>query len=151
MTTVVATETALRTAIQRKLHEIARVGRFFRTYYDKDGMAGAIDPATAERVKPVSILVNEVTSEFEPDPLHGRAVHQRRTDWRFELHLGFPKEVTVAFFEQDSIAPVPRVDSTDQHTYAILRLTGAEYNHPARDGSAGGTSVVLTWDASIGR
>ena len=54
-------------------------------------------------------------------------------------------------FEQDALAPVPRVEKTDDHTYALLRLTSAQYDHPARDGSAGGSLVILTWEAQIGR
>lgn len=148
--TTVATESALRTAIQRKLHTLAEQGRFFRVRYDQ-GKPVAIDPNAAERMPPESIAVNEVSSEFQPDVLTGRAVHQRRTAWQFELHLGFSNEVTAAFFEEDNTKPVPRVDATQFHTYALLRLSGAEYDHPARDGSAGGTSVILTWDITIGR
>ena len=151
MTTTVANESALRTAIQRLLHGNAKEGRFFQTRYDKDGMAVAIDPNTAPIRQPRSIAVNEISGEFEPDEKYGRKVWQRRSTWRFELHLGFDVEVTTAFFEQDMIQPVPRVDATDFHTYALVRLVNSEYDHPARDGSAGGTEAILTWEASIGR
>lgn len=148
--TVVATESALRTAVQRKLHTLAMEGRFFQVRYD-DGLPVAIDPNAAERLSPESIAINEISSEFQPDPLAGRAVHQRRMSWQFELHLGFSKEVVVTFFEEDNNKPVPRVDATQFHTYALLRLSNVEYDHPVRDGSAGGTSVILTWDITIGR
>lgn len=151
MTTTVANESALRTAIQRLLHGRAKVGRFFQTKYDKDGMAVSIDPNTAKKLPPRSIAVNEISGEFEADEKYGRAVWNRRSTWRFELHLGFDVEVTTAFFEQDMIQPVPRVDATDFHTYALVRLVNSEYDHPARDGSAGGTNAILTWEASIGR
>lgn len=151
MTTTVATESALRTAVQRLLHDKAKSGRFFQTRYDKNGMAIAIDPNVATKRQPRSIAVNELSAEFEPDVAYGRKVWQRRSTWQFELHLGFDVEVTLAFFEQDMIQPVPRVDATDFHTYALVRLVNAEYDHPARDGSAGGTTAILTWEASIGR
>jgi hypothetical protein len=147
--TTVATESALRTAIQRKLHTLAEQGRFFQVRYD-DGKPVAIDPNAAERLSPESIAINEISSEFQPDVLTGRAVHQRRTAWQFELHLGFSNEVTATFFEEDNTKPVPRVDATQFHTYALLRLNHVEYDHPAREGS-GGTSVILTWDITIGR
>jgi len=149
--TVVATESALRTAIQRLLHDLALTGRFFRVRYDATGMALAINPETAERITPESIAVNEVSSDFVPDELFGRQINQKRASWEFELHLGFGHEITVAFFEQDVLRPVPRIKQTDHHTYAWLRLRNAVYDHPARDGSAGGTSVVMTWEATIGR
>lgn len=151
MTTTVANESALRTAVQRLLHDAAKKGRFFQTRYDKDGMAISIDPNTATIRRPRSIAVNELSAEFEPDVDYGRAMYQKRATWRFELHLGFDVEVTVAFFEQDMIKPVPRVEATDFHTYAMVRLVNAEYDHPARDGSAGGTEAILTWEASLGR
>lgn len=151
VTTTVATENALRTAIQRVLHDRARTGRFYQSRYDKDGMAVAIDPEVAKRLKPRSIAVNEISSEFQPDTRYGRKVHQVRTTWRFELHLGFDNEVTADFFEQDMIQPVPRIDATEFHTYALVRLVNTEYDHPARDGSAGGTNLIMTWEATIGR
>jgi len=149
--TVVATESALRTAIQRLLHDLAKTGRFFRVYYDADGKAVAIDPNESEQIAPVSLEVNEVSADFIPDELFGRDINQRRSSWNFELHLGFDQEVTVAFFEQDVLAPVPRVKQTENHTYAWLRLNNVSYDHPARGGSAGGTSVVMTFEATIGR
>jgi hypothetical protein len=148
---VVASENALRTAIQRTLLELARTGRFYRVIYDADGFPAAIDPDTAVREEPKTVIVNEIDAEFQPDTAFGRSVYQRRTAWRFELHLGFDREVTVSFFEQDAIAPVPRVDKTQDHTFALLRLVNVQYDHPARDGSAGGSVFVLTWEAQIGR
>lgn len=148
---VIAGETALRTAIQRTLWELGRYGRFYRVSYDTSGRPASIDPDTADREEPKTVAVNEVGADFAADTQYGRRVNQRRTSWQFELHLGFDHEVTVAFFEQDVLSPVPRVDKTDDHTYALLRLTNSRYDHPARDGSAGGSVVIQTWEASIGR
>lgn len=143
---------SLRTAIQTKLYELAKTGRFYRVRYGSDHKPLVIDPDAAElRVPPASIAVNETSAAFEPDELFGRDVRQRRTSWVFELRLGFDHEVTVAFFEEDVAESAPRIPKTEHHTYALLRVVDAEYTHPVREGSGGGSTVVLQFEAQIGR
>lgn len=144
--------TALRTAIQEKLIELAETGRFFRVRYDHNRKPLAIDPLAAElRARPTSIAVNETSAAFEPDTQFGRDVRQRRSSWVFELLLSFDHEVTAAFFEEDVANSAPRIPKTEQHTYALLRIVDAEYTHPVREGSGGGSTVVLQFEAQIGR
>lgn len=146
------TASALRTAIQDKLIELAEAGRFFRVRYSSDRKPLTIDPDAAElRVRPTSIAVNEASATFEPDELFGRDVRQRRTSWLFELRLGFDHETTVAFFEEDVADSAPRIPKTEHHTYALLRIVDAEYTHPVREGSGGGSTVVFQFEAQIGR
>ena len=149
--TTTTNPTALRTAIQRTIEELASNGRFFRVRYDGRTPA-TIDPSTADdAIKPDSVAVNEVAATFEPDPTWGRDVRQRRTSWLFELRLGFPNEATVAFFEQDVADSAPRVKRTAEHPFALLRITEVEYTHPVRGGAGGGSTVVITFEAQIGR
>ena len=143
------TTEAVRTAIQNKLVELGKDGRFFRTRYDRTGFAQPIIPTEAERVAPSSCLSNEVSGGWEEDSRYGREVAQRRTSWQFELLLEFDCEVSLEFFEYDMTRPVPRIDTP--HGSLLPRLVRSEYLHPTQASSSGGTSVTYTYEVLAGR
>lgn len=140
--------------IQNKLIELAQVGRFFLVTYDPDTKkANDVDSAVDIVQPPETVLSNEIQQTFGIDPRQGRKRILRRDSWVFQLICQWNDEVTVEFFEEDLLDPIPFLpdDKTLGLEDATLLLNRTEVEHPPTQNAANGTAAKFTFEAVIGR
>lgn len=148
--------TSNKVRIQNKLKELGRDGRFFKvTYNSGTGIVDDVDSLNDTVEPPKSVLANEIQQQFEIDPEMGRKKILRRRSWWFQLLLTFNAEVTLEFFEEDLLDPLPTLDD-DVVTGVKLEdvtliLNRTEPEHPPEQNSGNGTAVKFTFEAVIGR
>jgi hypothetical protein len=100
-------------------------------------------------VTPSAVLAWEASSRFGLPERHRMTRRQEKFDWMWQLGLEFSHEVVFEVFEEwlcvNQIL-IPRGDGLRQVT---LELMGAEYEHPARQGSAKGSEAVYSFLARV--
>lgn len=147
--------TSIKVAVQRKLTQMGFAGPYYKVEYTPvsnepcDLNFEFSDGAMLET--PDSVAVNELSSAFQIDRRHGRDWLSERVNWRWEMILKFKTEVTLTEAEQLWGRPMicPRTKLIPRQ--AILQLTSAEYNHPIRQQSHGGTVARFTFDVRLSR
>jgi len=100
-------------------------------------------------VVPSSALAFEIASSFGLPIRQRRDRMQERLNWEWLLVVEFNTTVTFERFEEDLCASqilIPRTDSLRQIT---LRLVGAEYEHPARQQAAKGSTASFRFEAIL--
>ncbi len=140
--------------IQNKLIALAKAGRFFKVTYDKNtGLANDVDPGVDTIQPPASVLANEIQQTFGIDSRHGRKQILRRDSWVFQVLVQWQSEVTVEFFEEDLLDPIPILDDDKVNNLedATLLLNRTEVVHPPTQSSANGSQAKFTFEAVIGR
>jgi len=133
--------------VMNRLREVAAAASFLGVQYDASG-----DPSLSDvSHSPVSVEVNEVSSEWETDSRYGRGMVYQPIDWRFDLVLAFDREVDLQDLRVtlSRTVTVPR-DQALGLRQITLKLKSDDVSHPPREGS-GGTRVTLSFDADIER
>lgn len=135
----------LRLAIQNALRRRLWTTEFPEVVYATESGAFAAASIKDKRVKPASVEVQEIRSEFDDSP----GARGGRDPWIFELRLGFDCEVSLEEWEDEFRATPMRVCSEGRRCRRVL-LTDADYQHPPRQNSSGGTHVTYTLRARLG-
>lgn len=140
--------------IQNKLITLAQAGKFFAVTYDKDTkLANPVDDTSDPVIAPASVLANEIQGTFSIDPNMGRKKIIRRDSWVFQLLCNWDQEITVEFFEEDLLDPLPRLndDKVNGLEDVTLILNRTEVVHPPTQQAANGSAAKFTFEAVIGR
>lgn len=140
--------------VQNELITLAQTGRFFAVTYDKDTkLANPVDDTADPVIAPASVLANEIQGTFSIDPNMGRKQILRRDSWVFALLCGWDQEITVEFFEEFLLDPLPRLpdDKANGLEDVTLILNRTEVIHPPTQNAANGSSAKFTFEALVGR
>lgn len=119
------------------------------------GGAGGMTMATGDEndaVRPTSVVLDEVHASFRPALRNRQTMTFEKSEWRFQLHLGFPcavslEELEARLTESGIVLPANRADGTRQIRIALVE---APYLHPPQGQPANGTLVRLTLSAEVG-
>lgn len=138
--------------IFNKLYSLAKAGEFYRVHYASDGSM-LTDYNAADKIQPKTILVNELTAEFETPENFRRFARRERSNWVWELYLAFSVEAALEKFEKQLIekAIILPHDPDEELPQVTLNLLSVEYTHPVKREPAGGTQVSFTFQATVGR
>ncbi len=102
--------------------------------------------------KPTAILIDQATSSFEDDDLHGRALLTDRTDWIWEAKAAFAGHVSVEELEILLQSPILIArDISGLPRQITIRLLDAAYQSPARQQSTSGSKVQFRFSATLSR
>ena len=140
--------------IQNQLITLAQAGRFFAVTYDKTTkLANPVDDTSDPVIAPASVLSNEIQGTFSIDPNMGRRKILRRDSWVFQLLCNWDQEITVEFFEEDLLDPLPRLndDKVNELEDVTLILNRTEVVHPPQQNAANGSAAKFTFEAIVGR
>lgn len=118
--------------VQNKLVDLGRAGPFYSVSYAADGKAtagAAIDPA--------EVVANEVSSSFGLPERSRREYRLDRSNWAWELRLGFNQDVLLEEFEKAVLrAPIQLVANKALGERQIsLELQSVQLAHPTQQGA----------------
>lgn len=119
--------------------------------YDPD--TGLRTTSEVDGIAPSTLLINEQSSSFDDAVGFRRTPRVReRTDWEWEVRLGFDQKVSLELFEETYTQNplfLPRTPELELQT--VIALSSAEYTHPPEHASSSGTRAILTFTASLSR
>lgn len=140
-----------RTRIANHLLALARDATFYVQGFNANHDLQSIVPGTTPTVDPSSLVCDEINSTFQPDRKMGRRVAQQRTDWGFQIILGFNVPANIDDFVEALLVEVPHLAPTATEAGALLRLADYQIEHPPQLNANSGTKAVLTFIAEVGR
>jgi hypothetical protein len=132
--------------IQNALIDLALNGTFYLVSYDADHKA-----VLGAAVAPAEALANEVTSGFDEPERNRRRYRRDRTEWIWQLRVGFHQEVVLDAFEEAwNASPIfLPADSGLGYRRCSLELRRSNYTHPPTQDPKGGTKVVYEVNARL--
>jgi hypothetical protein len=135
--------------VHNYLINLVRSAKFYVATYGSDGKISFSESSTAV---PKTIVANEVTSDFDIDAVFHRSKRLSRTNWDWQLILGFDKEVILESFENLLMETHLHLakDETNDLRQVELRLISAEYTHPPKHQASSGTIVTYSFSVTIG-
>ena len=131
--------------IHKAITETMEGGAFHPFRYS--GRVLTVDDSSS--VAPATVLVYEVSSFFGTPVRHRMSRRQERLGWEWLAVLEFQVGVSCERFEEDlctSQILIPRSAGLRQVT---LKLSGSEYDHPARQQASKGTVASFRFDAEL--
>lgn len=137
-----------RIRIQNKLVELAKAGPFYPVSYAN----GDSSANTAQTVAPSSAIANEVSASFSQAVRNRMRDMRERTEWQFQLLIGFDQEVVCEAFERaltDNPVKLLRDPNNSLKQQVTLELRDAEYRHPVQQEGRTGTFVTYTFEARL--
>lgn len=139
--------------VHNALVQLGLAGPYYAVTYDPaTKLAQDVDEAVDPTVVPASCQANEITSRWEKDQRHGRNLVLERTSWVWALIVKFNQEVT-AWRAEETWAGSPLILPRDANfpTQVTLKLIGATYQHPIKQGSHNGSLIEFNFEARRSR
>lgn len=125
--------------IRRDLVSAIRASTFPRIIQDQEGL-----PSIGDSLAPASVLVNEVSGDYELDTRDGSSLSMRRRSWVFKAIVSFGADVTSEIFER-SFAEKPLYVENEGYGAVRLALISQSADRPPTYGSGSGTEFEFTF------
>ncbi len=135
--------------IQRRLLIEGSNGPFYAISVDPDTKVPTVDGDTV--IAPVSVLAEEVSTDFGVPRRNRRTNRSERRSWRWAVICKFNQDVTAESAEKRLLARnilLPR-DLANDLEQVSLKLLEADSFHPPQQNPSSGTSVKFTFEAEL--